>query len=261
MRAELENAMRRVGAEIVRCREQGNTSGRFEGSQFKAAADLIADRCMREELRTIADLPVISEEDVASHSARRPAEYWLIDPIDGTASFAHGFPGFVCQAALMTDGSPQLAAVYAPVLQQLFSAQHRQGATLNGERIAVASRPRHQLTLVDNYPQPRGIAEWLFRDLRCAHYLESGSIGLKVCLVAAGAADLFVKDVSVRDWDVAAPALILREAGGVFVQCSGQPFEYAGDYQKHGLIAAASTELLNEVGASVARYARERHEA
>ena len=254
MRDDLAMALRRVGARIMECRREGNTHGKWEGTQYKAVADLIADECMREGLQQIATLPIVSEEDIASQSDQRPGEYWLIDPIDGTASFAQGFPGFVCQAALMREGVPQLAGVYAPALDKLYMAVRGAGATLNGHPIRVRNAGQRKLTLVDNYPQPRGVAERLMRDLHCAEYLESGSIGLKICLVAEGQADVFVKDVRVRDWDIAAPHLVLQEAGGVLMQFNNQPFDYRGGYERHGLIATSSSELFDQVNEIIVGY-------
>lgn len=254
MRDGLAMVLRKVGARILDCRREGNVDGKWEGTQYKAAADLIADESLRKGLRGIADIAIVSEEDSGSQEESRPDEYWLIDPIDGTASFAHGFPGFVCQAALIQYGVIQLGGVYAPALDKLYMARQGEGATLNGLRMQVRTSNRQRLTLVDNYPQPRGVAAQLFRDLHCANYLESGSIGLKICLVAEGQADVFVKDVHVRDWDVAAPHLVLQEAGGFLAQFTGQPFDYRGSYERHGLVAVSSEELLDQVYEAVAGY-------
>lgn len=254
MRTKLSMALRQVGAAIMECRRQGNTHGTWEGTQYKAEADLIADAALRRELKEIADIEIVSEEDVKSQSRLRPHEYWLIDPIDGTASFVQGYAGFVCQVALMQDGRPQLAGVFAPALDKLFIAGRGKGATLNGESIRVRATNLSQLVLVDNYPEPRGLAEKLFQDLQCAEYLESGSIGLKICLVAEGVADIFVKDVTVRDWDIAAPHLILEEAGGFLTQHKGVSFNYVGDYERQGLVAVSSIELQKKVSDFVATY-------
>lgn len=257
MQLELALAMRQTGARILECRQEGNIGGNWEGTQFKAAADLIADECLRYELRRIADIPIVSEEDISSQRADRPSQYWLIDPIDGTASFIHGFPGFVCQAAWVRDGQPWLASVYAPALERLYMAERGKGATVNGRTMCVKPFNRQKLTLVDNYPKPRGVAERLFHDFCCTNYVESGSIGLKICLVAEGAADIFVKDVRVRDWDVAAPHLVLQEAGGVLTQFAGKAFDYRGGYEKHGVVATSSVALLYEINTIVAGYGRD----
>lgn len=247
MLAELAAAMRTVGAQILECRARGQTDGSWEGTQFKAVADSIADECMRNELRRIADVAIVSEEDAKSQAHVRPARYWLIDPIDGTASFAQGFAGFVCQAAYIEGGVVQLAAVNAPALDRTYTAARGRGAQLNGVALKTRAASRDELVLTDNYPQPRGIAERLFSGLPCARYLESGSIGLKICRVAQGEADLFVKDVVVRDWDVAAPALVLTEAGGAFRRFDDQEFSFDGNYEKIGLIAASCAQLLAAV--------------
>jgi len=220
-------------------------------------AELVADKQLRTELRRVADIAIVSEEDIGSQSEHRPREYWLIDPIDGTASFAQGFSGFVCQAALIREGTPQLSGVYAPVLDKLYLAARGGGATVNGRSMKVRPVSRQRLTLVDNYPQPRGVAGHLFHDLHCTDYLESGSIGLKICLVAEGAADVFVKDVRVRDWDVAAAHLVLQEAGGALTQFTGQNFDYHGSYEKHGLVVTSSGELLRKVATLLPVTARE----
>ena len=256
MQQQLAMAVQKTGIRILECQQQGNTCGKWEGTQFKATADLIADASLRGELLRIAEIPVISEEDDASHNADRPSRYWLIDPIDGTASFAQGFSGFVCQAALMVDGEPSLVAVYAPALKKLYAAERGRGATLNMQPLRVKPFDRARLSLVDNYPEPRGVAKRLYRDLACAKYVECGSIGLKICLVAEGAADVFIKDVCVRDWDIAPPYLVLQEAGGVISQYTGQPFEFRGEYEKLGLIAAPSLTLFHEIREVVAGYGR-----
>jgi 3'(2'), 5'-bisphosphate nucleotidase len=254
MHEKLAAALRRVGARVMKCRREGNTHGKWDGTQYKANADIIAHASMRDELQKIADLSIVSEEDVDSQIRERPNQYWLIDPIDGTASFAHGFSGFVCQAALMCDDLPQMAGVYAPVLDKLYMAIRGGGATLNGLPVRARMVVRERLIIVDNYPQPRGVAERLIRDLSCAEYLESGSIGLKICLVAEGQADVFVKDVQVRDWDVAAPHLVLHEAGGVLTQFNNKPFDYRGGYERHGLIAVSSMGLLDQINEIIAGY-------
>jgi 3'(2'), 5'-bisphosphate nucleotidase len=254
MQDKLARAMRKIGARILECRREGDIGGVWVDTQFKAHADLIANECLKNELKQIVDIPIVSEEDISSQSTDRPAQYWLIDPIDGTASFSQGFSGFVCQAALIKDGQPWLASVYAPALRLLYLAELGKGSTVNSQLICVKPLNRRQLTLIDNYPEPRGVSERLFRDFQCANYIESGSIGLKICLVAQGKADIFVKDVFVRDWDVAAPHLVLLEAGGVLHQFGGQSFDYKGGYEKKGLIVTSTPALSREIIDFAASY-------
>jgi len=253
IQTRLYHALRRVGHRLLACRRDGLVDGCWSGSQFKAKADMIADELLQSELRQIVDIPIVSEEKPYSQMLVRPAEYWLIDPIDGTASFIGGFSGFVSQVALIKDEQPILAAVFAPVLDKYYFAERDQGATINGERLGLG-REQAELTLVDNYPNPRGVASRLFMDMNCTRYVESGSIGLKICLVAEGVASIFVKDVIVRDWDVGAPHLVLHEAGGALSQFTGEPFIYSNDYEKDGLIVASSPSLLSELTHRVRAY-------
>ncbi|GAA1462723.1 inositol monophosphatase [Nocardiopsis exhalans] len=224
-------------------------SGVWEGSQFKAEADAMAHRALSQRLTAIdAQIPVVSEEDPASLSRERPPRYWLIDPIDGTASYVHGFAGYVTQAALVIGESPEVAAVFAPESGVLYTAVRGQGARRDGVPL-----PGHPPTLAghgvltDNTPEPAGIARRVYDHFGYGEYLESGSISLKLCRIAEGAAHLFVKDVPVRDWDVAAPGLVLAETGGLVTRLDGAAFTYRGSFEHTGLVGAADPSTCRAV--------------
>jgi 3'(2'), 5'-bisphosphate nucleotidase len=240
---ELKNIVRNTGNRILAWRNTAVAEGKWEGTQFKCRADKLAHKELCEKLRMLAPtVPVISEEDEHSQVANRPERYWLIDPIDGTASFAHGYDGYVTQVALMHYGFPTLAAIYAPSLKLLFLAQEGKGAYLNGKRFFCQNTEEFQ-TLIDNYPQPRGVTLAAFKELHFEHYVECGGISLKICRVADGSADLFFKDVVVRDWDLGAPHLVLHEAGGTLTDVNGRDIAYRQSYRKDGLIAAPSKKM------------------
>ncbi|GAA3748005.1 3'(2'), 5'-bisphosphate nucleotidase/myo-inositol-1(or 4)-monophosphatase [Spinactinospora alkalitolerans] len=230
------------------------TSGSWEGLQFKAGADAMAHDALSSRLRAIdPGIPVLSEEDPAS-LASRPDRYWLIDPVDGTASYAHGFPGYVTQAALMADRGPVLSAIYAPEPDVMYAAVRGMGATANGHSLLpCGAAPPGSGTLIDNTPEPRGIARAVHDRFGYTAYLECGSISLKLCRIAEGSAHLFVKDVPVRDWDVAAPELLLAEVGGALRRLDGSAFDYSGGFEHTGLIGAADPATC----AAVARWYRE----
>lgn len=244
----LQEILRDVGTSLLEMRARGAVQGTWHASQLKSEADLVAERLILGALGRLSPvLPVVSEEDLTSHRVDRRCRYWLVDPIDGTASYCAGYAGFVTQVALMDGAQPILGAVYAPALERMYVAERGSGARLNGSALA-ASAIGEGIVLTDNYPQPKGIAQVLVEQLPCAGYLESGSIGLKICRVADGSADLFVKDVTVRDWDLAPGDLILREAGGVLVDLAGRQIDYGGGLEKAcGLIAAATPRLARTV--------------
>jgi 3'-phosphoadenosine 5'-phosphosulfate (PAPS) 3'-phosphatase len=106
--------------------------------------------------------------------------------------------------------------------------------------------------LIDNTPEPRGATQVVFERLRCTGYVESGSISLKICRIADGTADVFVKDITVRDWDIAPAHLVIGEAGGVLQGLHGAAeIAYSGSYERGGIVAAASAELLAEARAAL----------
>lgn len=244
----VQDILREVGATLLTLRAQGLVKGTWHATQLKSEADLIAESLIMRGLRALTpDLPVVSEEDLSSHFGNHLARYWLVDPIDGTASFCGGYAGFVTQIALMEGAEPLLGAVYGPALDLMYLAERGAGSSANGSKLVMDGQ-RDDVVLTDNYPEPRGIAKLIYEKLPCTGYLESGSIGLKICRVADGQAGLFVKDVIVRDWDLAPGHLILREAGGVMTDLSGRGIEYGGGMeQSGGLIAAASEDLVDRV--------------
>ncbi|MFC3999110.1 3'(2'),5'-bisphosphate nucleotidase CysQ [Nocardiopsis sediminis] len=254
----LAEAVAEVGALLRQWRsDPAATAGRWHDGQFKAGADTRAHDALSARLRRISpSTPVISEEDPGpAAGGRRPDRYWLIDPLDGTASYAHGFPGYVTQATLMVDARPLAAAVHAPETGVLYTAVHGMGAAANGRMLPrVAPAPPGTGVLTDNTPEPGGIARAAYDHFGYGGYLECGGISLKLCRIAEGAAHLLVKDVPVRDWDVAAPDLLLRETGCHLSRLDGTPFDYRGDLEGTGVIGAADPGT----GTAVASWHRER---
>ncbi len=244
----LEKILRDCGVMLLESLAAGRTAGEWSGAQFKAQADDLAHDFLAKALSTaFPGVPVVSEEGTANPIAVA-ADHFIIDPIDGTASFAHGFAGWVTQAAYVSEGQPVMAGIYAPASNEYFSALSKQGAYCNGRHLSLSGSGERPMTLIDNYPEPRGIARELMQALPILRYVESGSIALKMCRVADRSADLFVKDMSPRDWDVAAPMLILAEAGGVLTDIEGDALVLGGPERHHqGLIAAASPAVAEQV--------------
>lgn len=247
MLTSLESVMLTLGNNLKHWLNFNGKEGHWEGSQFKAKADLMAHDFLVAELGKLLPLvPIISEEDEISLVECRPKKYWLIDPIDGTASYVGGFSGYVTQVALIEDGEPTIAVVYAPELELLYSAQKGKGATLNRTSLPLLA-PRASKILIDNYPEPRGVAQELFDGIACTGYVESGSLGLKLLRVADGTADVFVKNVIVRDWDLAPAQLILSEVGGQLSTLSGEKNMLSGSYEVEGIVCARTKELSLEI--------------
>lgn len=244
---KLSDIVKEVGQLLLAWHDSKIFNGTWDGTQFKAEVDKMAHSALTERLgRITPEIPIISEEDETSLVEKRPACYWLIDPIDGTASFISGFNGFVTQVALIENHHPSMAAIYAPLLETLYTAQQGKGAFLNGKNFQIAYGKEPNI-LIDNYPEPMGITYNLYKALNFSKYIECGSISLKICKVADGTADVFFKNVTVRDWDIAAPHLILEEAGGSLKESDGSIVRYDGNYEHDGIVAATSDEACASV--------------
>jgi 3'(2'), 5'-bisphosphate nucleotidase len=236
------------GKNLLELNRHRKARGMWQGDQFKAEADKIAHNFLINSLKAQFSLPIVSEEDDEKHEFQSQ-EYIIIDPIDGTASFSHGFKGWVTQAALIKNQKPVISVVYAPAFKELFWAERGKGSFCNGRRLVVKQTMDHQIkSIIDNYPTPQGITEEVVNNFNIPQYIESGSLGLKICRVASGAADLFFKAIISRDWDLAAPQLIIEEAGGLLTDAFGGEILYGSrDRSHHGLIASLNEQAMKRV--------------
>lgn len=241
-----ERAAVEVGDAVAALRNPAAIANDVENAKHRA--DLFAqEQLYRLLASSYPGVPIISEED-EYHAELRPSEYWLIDPIDGTASWAEGFPGYVTQAAFIQAGCVEYGVIHAPVLHRTWVALRGAGVFCNGEKLPPRKSARSPLVVIDNYPQPRGICLDLINWLGVARYEESGSLGLKAALVASGEADVFIKRVVVRDWDMAPAMAVCAEAGAVLTRVDGSTFSLSGPYAKpDGVIVAANEQLVHRI--------------
>jgi fructose-1,6-bisphosphatase/inositol monophosphatase family enzyme len=251
----LNELVREVGIALIQVRQTLGADGLWNGGQFKSKADLFAHARLCEGLSLIApDIPILSEEGDQSLFDVRPNIYWLIDPIDGTASYAEGFKGWVTQVCLIKNNIPILASIYAPELDELYCAETSKGAWYNNVKITNMPVDKTNLTLTDNYPTLSGISRHMYENLGVKNYLESGSLSLKALNVIIGKADIFVKDVLVKDWDFAAPMVIASEIGTYLSLLNGSPFIFQGEVAKKGIIVTRSTELHQKIISESKRF-------
>lgn len=244
--ADFEAGLIVVGDDILSWRNDAESRKILEPKAFKTEADLKAHSLVKKLIRNFfPSIGVLSEED-KNLPLQRPGSYWLIDPIDGTASWYDGFDGFVTQVAYIENGTPLYGAVYAPALHKLWSGKKGLGAKLNGVSLPKLV-PANRLSLIDNYPEPRRAAKRIADSIPVTNYIECGSLGLKSCLVADGTADLFVKDVVIRDWDIAPAAVILGEVDGVICDLNGKEINFEGGFEKNdGLIVARDYDVARQ---------------
>ncbi|MDX9834306.1 MAG: inositol monophosphatase family protein [Desulfobulbus sp.] len=173
---------------------------------------------------------VMTEETEATHSLEQSGRFWVVDPLDGTTNFAHGFPFFAVSIALLDNGRPQAAAIYLPILDELFCSANGAGAWLNGQPIRVTDTTKLIASLVAtgfpyeierNLPQVmRHLGAMLprVRDIRRA-----GAAAVDLAYVACGRLDGFY-EMCLQPWDTAAGWLLIEEAGGRVSDFAGSPY-------------------------------------
>jgi myo-inositol-1(or 4)-monophosphatase len=152
---------------------------------------------------------------------------WIIDPLDGTTNFLHGFPQFAVSIALKIKGRLEVGVVYNPVNEEMYTACRGEGALLNDKKIRVSGRkglngallgtglPYRDFRFTENY---MGMLKALIKD--SAGVRRPGSAALDFAYVAAGRMDGFW-ELGLREWDFAAGALLVREAGGLVTDIGG----------------------------------------
>lgn len=210
-------------------------------------ADLQIHNFLSTELLKIYQAPVVSEEKSSSHS-QNYEEYWLVDPVDGTASFSNGFKGYVVQCCLIKDGDVLMAGIYAPHFKKLYFSIKGHGVYINNKKLEKRNDFGASLSIVDNEPTPHGIAKYICSIMDISLYIESGSLGLKLCLVAEGAASIFIKSTRVRDWDIAPASLLIAELGGNLTDMYGEYVYYKPGIRTHkGLIACMDQNLHRQI--------------
>jgi myo-inositol-1(or 4)-monophosphatase len=203
---------------------------------MKGAIDLVTDVDMAVErmfralvAERFPDHSVLAEE-LGGSAAAPQGPCWVFDPIDGTTNYAHGIPIFCASLALEIGGIAEVAAVFDPTREELFTAERGGGAYLNGRRMHVsATESLVDAVVVTGFPydvhgrvdEIVGLFGSFVGQARAVRRL--GSAAIDLCYVAAGRMDGFWES-DLRPWDMAAGALLVVEAGGRVTNMDGSPF-------------------------------------
>lgn len=192
---------------------------------------------------------ILAEESGTTDARDNSDEYqWVIDPLDGTTNYLHGFPQFAVSIALKHKGVLDQAVVYDPISQELYTASKGVGAMLNSRRLRVTKRtslegallgtgfPFRQQEYLDTYLE-------MFKALHhdTAGIRRAGSAALDLAYVAAGRLDGFW-EIGLSEWDMAAGALLIKEAGGMVTDFGG-----GEDYLKTGNVVAGTPKILQAI--------------
>jgi myo-inositol-1(or 4)-monophosphatase len=223
--------------------------------------DLECERMCRSVLADrFPDHDVLAEELSSGPGEQASARHrWVFDPLDGTTNYAHGLPVYCASLALEVDGEAVVGAIFDPTRGELFTAERGVGAFLNGRRLQVSETTELlDSLLVTGFPYDvhqqlqRLVAVFGAFLGRARAVRRLGSAALDLCYVAAGRFDGFWEQ-RLKPWDVAAGALIVREAGGRITGMDGSPFDPVAGHliASNGLIHDAMIGVVEAAGAKV----------
>ena len=208
-------------------------------------------------LEAYPDHGILAEESGRERGNRRSEFVWIIDPLDGTTNFLHGFPVYAVSIALAHRGVVQQAVVYDPTRNDMFFASRGRGAFLNDRRLRVSKRTRISDALIgtgfpfrkgDNFKRYVKMFEEVMQS--CAGLRRPGAAALDLCYVAAGYYDGFF-ETGLNPWDVAAGSLIITEAGGLIGNFTGE-----ADFLYQREVVAGNPKVYGQLVQILAPYTK-----
>ena len=220
--------------------KQIRRKGRYD---WVTDADHASERAILKVLRSAFPDHAVQAEESAPRAAAGPYQ-WLVDPLDGTVNYLHGFPMFAVSIALTKNGVLETGVVYDPLRGELFAARRGRGAFLNGRRIRISGRPGFEgALLATGFPfRAQKLLDLYLRSfrkifLRTGNVRRAGSAALDLAYVACGRMDGFW-EMSLAPWDMAAGALLIQEAGGKVSDFFGE-----NRFLERGHVTAAGPSL------------------
>lgn len=229
----LENVKKWV-VEVGEMQRQGLLRNDIKIESKSTEFDLVTDidRQSEQSLTRLIQTAYPDHAILAEESGRssRDSDYlWVIDPLDGTTNYAHGYPVFGISMGLRYQGETILGVVYFPVLGELFQAVKGAGAYCNGKRLKVSeSGELRRALLATGFPYDKAVHPHNNLDYfthlvpQIAGIRRSGSAAYDLCSVAAGRLDGYW-ELKLKPWDVAAGVLMVEEAGGQVIQLENEP--------------------------------------
>lgn len=231
-----------------------------EGGSPVTEADMAVDAYLRTTLcAERPDYGWLSEESADDLSRLERDSAFIVDPIDGTRGFMAGDERWCVSLAVVRSGRPVVAALFAPAIDEFYTAIAGRGAFLRDRRLAVSGWPSLRKAKLAG---PRG---WL----KSPRLERSGalqqphvpSLAYRLAATASGAVDAAFASPRACDWDLAASDLLVHEAGGRLTGLDGEVPFYNRENSRHGTLAAANRILQPELVAALARVAAERAQA
>ncbi|MDR1385162.1 MAG: inositol monophosphatase [Planctomycetaceae bacterium] len=213
-------------------------------------ADFVSQETIREIVQNVfPEHAFLGEESEPTAEPTQSSEYrWMVDPLDGTTNFVHGVPLFASSVALVRGKDVLCGTIYNPMIEECFTAAAGHGAFLNGKRIHVSQVPRlaDALATVSFPTMSRFDSPDLLAFMKLVPFAQAirrtGSTAINMAYLAAGRFDVMTS-YGAYCWDVAAGAILIREAGGILTAPDGSAF----DIDSPKTLAAATEPLHRQV--------------
>jgi 3'(2'), 5'-bisphosphate nucleotidase len=246
-----------------------NLDVKYKENEPVTAADLAVNRLILEKLQTALgeeDFLYISEETYKSQQVKNKSSQWvwIIDPLDGTRDFIQKTGEYAIHIALVKETQPVLAVVAVPEAEKLYYATKGNGAFVETAQgvlpLQMSSQKKHieDLTIVVSRSHRNKTLDFLLEQLPCKNYKAVGSVGCKIATIVEQQADVYISisgKSAPKDWDLAAPELILTEAGGKFTHFDTTPLKYnTDDINQWGALLASNGhfhQLLCQQGQTI----------
>ncbi|BAY88604.1 MULTISPECIES: 3'(2'),5'-bisphosphate nucleotidase CysQ family protein [unclassified Tolypothrix] len=228
----------------------------YKQNEPVTAADIATSQYILDNLQAALgneDFAYISEETYKSQQGKNNSQYvWIIDPLDGTRDFIDKTGDYAIHIALVTENRPILAVVALPEVENLYYATKGGGTFVETRNSSIPlqislnldTKPLEDLTLVVSRSHRNQRLNYLLENLPCQNHKSVGSVGCKIATILEQKADIYISlsgSSAPKDWDIAAPELILTEAGGKFTHFDGTPLQYnTGDISQWGGLLASN---------------------
>ena len=227
-------------------------------NDFVTEVDVASEKAIIETLLTAyPDHGILAEESGREYGSKTSEYVWIIDPLDGTTNFIHGFPVYCVSIALSVRGKIEQAVIYDPSRNDLFTATKGRGAFLNERRIRVSKRTRMGECLIstgfpfrpgDNFQNYLALMGDVMQ--RCAGLRRPGAAALDLAYVAAGFTDAFF-ETGLSIWDVAAGSLLVTEAGGLVGNFTGE-----ADFLEQRECLAGNPRIYGQMVSIIGKYSK-----
>ncbi|MGB6536368.1 MAG: 3'(2'),5'-bisphosphate nucleotidase CysQ [Xanthobacteraceae bacterium] len=233
-------AVREAGALALSMYGPGLKSWTKGESSPVCEADIAVDELLRERLGGIDGIGWLSEESVDEPARLTMRFIWIVDPIDGTRGYIAGSPDWAVSAALVENGRPIAACLFAPATDEFFIAVIGGGATRNGRTVSVSAGSQVAGTSIAG---PKNVLHSMaaiappFTIVPRVH-----SLALRLARVAQGTIDAAIAGGNSHDWDLAAADLLVHEAGGALTPVEGGVLIYNRAVPRHGMLVAAGRD-------------------